>query len=144
MAVLYSFVNSYLSDIQRGLQTAHLVNEFWLNYGFCSDCPEQELFVSWAYLGKTIRALNGHTYEDLRKLNLMFFKNPNHYPFAHFREDRKSLNEVMTAVGIILPEIFTDRCDRDKMIERATMSMREPCQDFDAEMAQLLIDSRAA
>ena len=144
MSRLYSFVNSYLSEIQRGLQTAKLVNEMWINYVSCGYCPEKELMASWAQIGKTIIILDGGNHAALKQLNHMFIKNPNHYPFAHYYEDIDSLNGAMTVTGIILPSKFDTRYDRDKMVARALTSMREPKQDFDAKMSEVLLNSKTA
>jgi len=138
MSKLYSFVNSYLSDIQRGIQTAHLVNEFWQKY--LDKCLIQhESFIDWAYLQPTIVILNGGNHADLGGLGVLFKSIRNvQYPFASYHEDDDSLNGVLTAVGIILPEKFSDKLDRMDYVNGLIGD------SFDYDIACILIGSHAA
>lgn len=91
----YGFCNYYLSQLQCGLQTCHVVSEM-------SVMPTPD-YTDWAVNHKTIILLNGGNQKALEDL-LEYLNNFNfHFKFEHFREDGDSLNGCMTAVGIILP-----------------------------------------
>lgn len=100
---LYSFVNYYLSDLQRGLQTAHLVSELYMKYRFSSS---RVTFIldAWAYMNKTIIILNGGNQKNLSDILHQFQKAGLNYPYTMFQEDDDSLNNALTCVGIIFPE----------------------------------------
>lgn len=53
---LYSFTNYYLSDLQKGLQTAHLVSEMFTKY---VTGKHKKMLFEWATNHKTIIILNG-------------------------------------------------------------------------------------
>lgn len=108
---LYSFVNYYLSPLQAGLQTAHVVGELMtssvaakadlLGWGAGS------LTMAWARVHKTIIILNGGNCESLATIyeNLVDLKaSLSSLPVAKFNEDIQSLNGALTAVGVIVPE----------------------------------------
>lgn len=117
---LYTFINFYLSSIQQGIQSAHIVSELFTKY---SNSFEKDVLYDWANNHKTIIVLNGGTSFDLRhdyihvsnfadtlsksksnssKLGRWFL------PHAFFTEDFNALgaydNGVVTGFGIILPE----------------------------------------
>jgi len=135
---LYSFTNMYLSDIQKGIQTAHLINAFWKKYSD-SDSNEACQFWNWTFFDEIIVVLNGGSQEEL-EANLDLFSN-SFYPFAAFREYMKSLNGALTVVGISLPENFSTREDRDAHIERYANGNGNLSN---AKLAELLNKSRLA
>jgi hypothetical protein len=110
----YSFVNMYLSPMQKGIQTAHAVSEMFSYYEVLSGLPSEELlsYSDWAREDKTVIVLDGGNqnglfalYDDLvdiiknHKVNI---------PVIKFHEDVQSLNGALTAVGILLPkEIYS-------------------------------------
>jgi hypothetical protein len=100
---LYTFTNFYLSSIQAGIQTAHVVHELFNKY----DEPERSrdyILREWSLNHKTIIVLNGGAFQDIADL-LGFFDIPyNPYPFSGFYEDVPSLNGMLTTVGIVLPD----------------------------------------
>jgi hypothetical protein len=99
---LYSFVNYYLSDLQRGLQTAHLVSEIFTKYIFCND-DIATVLDKWACEDKTIIILNGGNCEELSyKFNII--NKVRGYPYAMFCEDMNSLYGALTCVGLIFPQ----------------------------------------
>lgn len=100
---LYSFVNYYLSDLQRGLQTAHLIPELYMKYRFSSSGATL-ILDAWAYMNKTIIILNGGNQKNLADILHQFQKAGLNYPYAMFQEDDDSLNNALTCVGIIFPE----------------------------------------
>ena len=104
----YFFVNTALSGIQKGLQVAHCVAEMLAKY---KDHPSAEEFKpawGWATNHKTIVVLEGGFHKDLEELNTLLWpgatRGKHSYPWANFFEDRETMNGMMTAVGIILPE----------------------------------------
>lgn len=102
---LYSLTNFYLSSLQHGLQTAHVVSDLFVKYGSQSG-PELNALLHWAAADKTIIILNGGNCESLQK-TMELWSGPAldlGLPFTLFKEDGPSLNGALTAIGIILPE----------------------------------------
>jgi len=109
---LYSLTNYYLSSMQKGIQTAHLVSE--LSHmdrvnalGRGKHSPSAQ-FRKWADHHKTIVVLNGGNSASLRKyhrslLALNEITLDDQFPVVHFQEDSDSLDGAWTAVGVILP-----------------------------------------
>lgn len=94
---LYSFVNYYLSSLQQGLQTAHIVSELFA-------CHSDNLLLhKWAQYHKTIIILNGGNSESIWNIFQQIADSGINLPFAMFSEDRQSLNSAVTACGIIVP-----------------------------------------
>ena len=100
---LYSFVaNLYLSPLQHGLQTAHVVSELHAQH---LDCGTYTEFDTWARMHKTIiicAAINSagvlNAYRQLEE-----FERDLGLPAVIFHEDEASLNGAATACGIIVP-----------------------------------------
>ena len=92
----YILTNYYLSPLQCGLQSAHVVSEMSLK--------KHKHYKQWATEDKTIIILNGGNSSQLVFFEA-FLDNQveNKYCWAAFREDEMSLNGALTAVGIILP-----------------------------------------
>ena len=62
--LFYSFVNYYLSDLQRGLQTAHVVADMFIKYDYLTPQENHRLHF-WARNNKTIIILNGGNSKNL-------------------------------------------------------------------------------
>lgn len=94
---LYVLTNMYLSSIQKGIQTAHVVGELFIQ-------PHDDTGIShyWARNNKTIIVLNGGNHLSLLRMYTHFQLST--YTCALFREDENSLRNAVTAIGIILPE----------------------------------------
>jgi hypothetical protein len=118
---LYTFVNFYLSQIQQGIQTAHIVSEIMTHPSngrvTISTDPvvqavtysaEDLMVMEWAELWKTIIVCNGGNKESLIELIDLFADCDNQFPWAHFHEDEESLSGALTAVGIVLPDDVYD------------------------------------
>lgn len=99
---LYAFTNYYLSPLQKGLQTAHVVAEVLERYKM--NAKQYAQASVWAEMHKTIIILNGGNHADLNTLYEFLNVKDNPYPFAKFNEDEISLANATTCVGIILPE----------------------------------------
>lgn len=104
---LYSFVaNHYLSPLQCGLQTAHVVAEMTREY--------HPAFEDWASESKTIIICAAGNHGGVIKCynNLRSFKlgigGLDYSPISIFMEDMESMNCMATACGIIVPEFLYD------------------------------------
>lgn len=102
---LYSFTNMYLSSIQKGIQTAHVVSE--MSAIWCENPPSldaKEVFDVWADQDKTVIVLNGGNQANLENIFQCAEKFATEYelPVVRFYEDQESLGGALTAVGIIL------------------------------------------
>ncbi len=112
---LYTFINFYLSSIQQGIQTAHIVSEM-----MSKDLLDEEYksLNDWATRDKTIIVLNGGTSFDLRQDYTEVLHacgqlgNACYLPHAFFTEDHNALgawdNGVVTGWGIIVPQFMWD------------------------------------
>lgn len=107
---LYSFMNFYLSQIQQGIQTAHIVHELFIKYEqhiqneHPASAQSQKLH-EWATNDKTIIVLNGGAAPDIKAISQVI-GNMNltpDLPWASFYEDA-GLNFCITGVGVIVPE----------------------------------------
>lgn len=96
---LYTFTNYYLSPLQLGLQTAHVVSDLFALH------PENRGLQVWAAVHKTIIILNGGNSADIDTLGVQLDTLANKLGLvaATFHEDSSSLNHAATACGIIVP-----------------------------------------
>lgn len=103
---LYSFTHTYLSSLQKGLQTAHLVHELFEKYS-----NRNTILNGWAKDHKTIIILKGGNSLALEKLNhlLSNLGNELSLPQTHFYEDENSLNHALTCTGIVVPAHIYDK-----------------------------------
>lgn len=99
---LYSLTNMYLSSLQKGLQTAHLVSDLALAAQM--DSEVDRVFNAWASEDRTIIILNGGNSASLERWEQFLREYCQRWPWAAFREDQQSLNGAITAVGVIVPE----------------------------------------
>jgi hypothetical protein len=99
----YFFVNSALSGIQKGLQVAHCVAEMSTKDPEDQWQRDKSVFETWRDYHKTIIVLEGGFHADLMEIADSFQGNYD-YCWEAFREDEETMNGMMTAVGIILPE----------------------------------------
>lgn len=108
---LYTFINFYLSSIQQGIQTAHILGEFVnIANGSANDFTklQKEMFFEWCRDHKTIVVCNGGNNKNIRETISLFEDPRNPFPWAHFHEDGESLDSALTGVGIVLPEELYD------------------------------------
>jgi len=105
----YFFTNMYLSTIQAGIQCAHAIGRMAREYNY--------IFNEWIENHETIILLNGGNCTDLddlydtlsRLIKDLNYDDSNPLPLVRFHEDKRSLNEATTCVGIILPDSIYDR-----------------------------------
>jgi len=104
----------YLSPIQRGIQSAHLVHELFniytgLDPQYDAEWTDKELILQeWSMDHKTMIVLNGGYSETLKNLMDLFDNKQNSFPYCDFHEAEESLNGALTCVGIVLPERIYD------------------------------------
>ncbi len=105
---LYSFVaNHYLSPLQCGLQTAHVVSEIVTNISNRHDGT----FMDWAALDKTIIICGAGNHQgvldcwaEIKCTGI----DTGFMPGAIFFEDEQSMNGMATACGVIVPQKYWD------------------------------------
>ncbi len=101
---LYSLTNYYLSSLQKGLQTAHVVSEMASKeHANAFTRPVKKAFRQWTDEDKTIIMLNGGNNANIKEWAKYFEKFSDRYPTAWFQEDDDSLAGAYTAAGIVLP-----------------------------------------
>lgn len=88
----------YLSSLQVGLQSAHVLSEMFLKF------PDSDDLRTWASEHKTMILLNGGYSSTLHEIYDALEDTDNPYPFAKFHESEDALDGALTCVGIILPE----------------------------------------
>lgn len=101
----------YLSSLQNGLQSAHVVGELMVKY---NPPParirgkEWSTLMEWASKHKTMVLLNAGYGEELYSLQRFFNEEDNPYPWAPFHESKEALDSAFTCIGIILPARIYD------------------------------------
>lgn len=103
---LYTFVNNvYMSPIQWGIQTAHVVSTMMANRNYRN---REDLFQDWAGDSPTIIVCKGGILSTLSQLEAQVERLATHFdlPWASFYEDQDSLGGILTCVGILMPEKF--------------------------------------
>lgn len=115
MARLYVFANSYLSGLQKGLQTAHLVNEF-SRQEFWKD---NEVYRHWKWNDNTIIILEGGSHKSILEtyFKLQEYGGVLNYPTAIFYEDEDSLSGAATVCGIIVDNEYYYYDDNENVIQ---------------------------
>lgn len=101
---LYSIVaHHYLSPLQCGLQTAHVVAELSL---YKSNTDQAQDFNAWAHTDKTIIILGAGNHAGVLDAydTLQPLANQLGIPCAIFREDEQSMNGMATACGLVVEE----------------------------------------
>lgn len=127
---LYTFTNVYISSIQKGIQTAHVVSDLFAKYSNKNYCLNE-----WASNHKTIIVLNGGNQSMLEQTfrDMEAFAEKGNYPFVMFKEDTQSLNGAVTAIGIVLPsEIYNLQKlyrNEDGSIDEAKLDYVKRCID---------------
>ena len=101
---LYTFTNMYLSQIQRGIQSAHVASDLLVKYSVHNGIEKRNTLFDWAGNHKTMIVLNGGYSSTLHVLIDLFDDPRNPHPFAAFYESEDALAGALTCVGIVLPE----------------------------------------
>ena len=103
---LYTFTaNLYLSPLQCGLQTAHVVSEL---SQFKQNTSQANVFNEWALQDKTIVICGAGNHKGVVDCfdSLLGLANKLGLPAAIFREDEQSMNGMATACGVIVPQKY--------------------------------------
>jgi len=108
----YFFVNSALSGIQKGLQVAHCVAEMSNEDLEDVAVDEKGKFEAWRLDHKTIIVLEGGFHADLHDITGMIRDGDHSFHWDCFSEDEETMNEMMTCVGVILPERIYEAAKR--------------------------------
>jgi len=107
---LYTFINFYLSSIQQGIQSGHVLGDMFVKYKY--DFDKSSLIYNWAENHKTMIVLNGGPSIGTKTILEFLDAEADDFsfvaPYAPFYEDDISLEGIMTGVGIILPEEIYD------------------------------------
>jgi hypothetical protein len=107
---LYTFINFYLSSIQQGIQSGHVLGDMFVKYKYNFD--KSSLIYNWAEFHKTMIVLNGGPSIGIKEILEFLDAEADDFsfiaPYAPFYEDDISLEGIMTGVGIILPEEIYD------------------------------------
>lgn len=111
---LYTFTaNLYLSPLQCGLQSAHVVGNIaatmdHLELANFDSIRTSQAFHDWAHLDKTIIicAATNHAgveacWAEIERINTALL-----LPAAIFHEDEDSMNGMATACGVVVPEAY--------------------------------------
>lgn len=99
---LYTFINFYLSSIQQGIQSAHLVHELMLKYQMHSS-GAAKMVSDWARNHKTMIVLNGGGTQELVSA-IETLRAQDAYPWVEFYESQECLSGALTGVAVVLPE----------------------------------------
>lgn len=116
---LYTFVAGlYLSELQKGLQTAHVVSEISRTASTAGFIPADD-YIKWAEHDKTIIICNAGNnagvldcWAEIKRTAI----DTGIMTGAIFYEDEQSMNRMATACGVIVPErywgaVFESRLD---------------------------------
>lgn len=100
-----------LSSIQQGVQNFHVIAEMFTKYDDNTlYANARTVLHDWATKHKTAIFLNGGNAEGIRSVydTLVDYGMVLDLPFDYFCEDRESLDNSMTACGIIVPTRIID------------------------------------
>lgn len=104
---LYTFINFYLSPIQQGIQTAHIVHELFNKYPFAIGDNPRGLLHEWSANHKTIIVCNAGADPQVQELVNTFMVYDDEFPWEQFVED-EGLCKARTGCGIVLPDWIYD------------------------------------
>lgn len=146
---LFTFTNGYLSPIQCGIQTAHVVSELFTKYERAKRW-NTPLF-DWARKDKTICVLNGINCANLQTIKDFLYDWEGLLPWAYFEEDDASLNGALTCVGVLVPERLYKRPRPDQFSTKETYldTLAEWCAShgvygFEQQLLLILNEHRRA
>jgi hypothetical protein len=109
----YFFTNFYLSPIQHGIQSAHVLHEMFRKYNNAPMLNHYDTLCDWADNHKTIIVKNGGETNTMLRIKELCGKM--NLPSAYFNEP--SLDGALTCVGIIVPDRFYDRTVSNRFCE---------------------------
>ena len=107
---LYTFTaHHYLSPLQCGIQTAHVVSEL-ANLNRIANDQQRQLFELWEVLDQPIIVCGAGNHEGVITCwaNMVQYARDLNLPLALFKEDERSMNGMATACGVIVPQKYWD------------------------------------
>jgi hypothetical protein len=100
----YVVLHTYFKSLLNGVQGGHACVEMSVKY--IPGTPESNMYQQWARVDKTLLYLDGgvslHMHAFLSQLQSL--DTNAHLPWSHFVEDQATLEGMLTAVAVILPE----------------------------------------
>lgn len=120
-----------LSSIQQGVQNFHVCHELFNKYPLSSTSASNVLHL-WSLGHKTAVFLNGGNAAGLRDVyaQISEFGDSLDLPYAKFHEDEDSLDNSMTACGIVLPTSIVDIAQRLREGTGVFYQDIEPCPEI--------------
>lgn len=110
----YVVLHTYFKSLLNGVQGGHACVEMSVKYN--PGTPEFERYQHWARVDKTLLYLDGgvsfHMHAFLEQLKSLDSKGHS-LPWAHFVEDEATLEGMLTAVAVILPESISKASAED-------------------------------
>ena len=101
---LYTICNMYLSSVQNGIQSAHVVHELFNKYGLHADDPikanQLEQLIDWSINHKTMIVTNGGMTEHMEAI--IPIVEASGLPWALF--DEPGIGDALTCIGVVVPE----------------------------------------
>lgn len=100
----YVLLHTYFKSLLNGVQGGHACVEMSVKYD--PGSTEERLYRQWARVDKTLLYLDGGVSLHMHALlgQLLSLDENAHLPWAHFVEDEATLEGMLTAVAVILPE----------------------------------------
>lgn len=120
---LFFFILPILKPIQLGIQAGHsavnLMKKYCVKPLEGTTAVQREITETWAYRDETFILLDAKSFEGLHYVIDLLESPENHWPFAVFKEDMRTLAGLETAVCVVVPEeLFRAKKEFPK-IERA-------------------------
>lgn len=116
---LFFFILPILKPIQLGIQAGHSAVNLMKKY--CArplegtTAVQREITETWAYRDETFMLLDAKSFEGLHYVIDLLESPENHWPFAVFKEDMRTLAGLETAVCVVAPkELFRAKPERSK------------------------------
>jgi len=100
----YFVGHSYLSDVQHGIQAAHVIQAMTTKYKNSSS-QATEVLSQWTDEDRTMIVLKGGNSAALKAALTRATTFDTQWPVGYFCEDVDSMDGLMTSWGIILPEL---------------------------------------
>ena len=96
----YVFVERHLSPLDKGIQSAHAIIEYYNDAKLWNKEEESANFDKWAHFDKTLILLGGGTVNDLDDLDEKLTELRIHH--GSFRE--ADLDNILTAIAVVVDE----------------------------------------
>ncbi len=130
---VYVFVHSMLKPVVKGIQGAHAVSEL-------TTCYHQAVMntVYWAEHDKTLIFLEGGSSKSMKDILKLLQKTD--FEYAHFREDRNTLEGLLTAIAVCVPVGAVSEWRSEELSSVLPKDAMNPVKKF----GHILINSKLA